>query len=261
MTLAEELSFARLCHEELSRVKTRDGIGLLEEKRLHSVCKRWLSDDFTTHEQRIPGGEKKRRFVADVLLPDGQIFEIQTSGLYLLTKKLDFYLRETEHRVCVLHPLLTRKHVCWMNPETGEIEKRARSPKSERLLHGLARLKPLLPYLGDPRFSLILLSIEAEEFRLLDGWGRSGRRGSHRFELIPTALLEVYRFTGVQDYLALLPADTPQSFTAKEFGKLAHLRGYDLYDALAVFEALGAIEKLGKRGRATLWGRTEKIEE
>lgn len=256
MTLAEELSFARLCHEELSRVKVREGIGLLEEKRLHSVCKRWLSDDFATHEQKITGnGEKKRRFVADVLMPDGQIFEVQTGKLFPLRKKLEFYFQETAHPVCILHPLIAKKHVSWMDPETGELKKRSRSPKRERPLHGIAQLKPFLPYLEAPRFSLILPEIEAEEFRLLDGWGREKRRGSHRFELIPTKLLEVYRFTCAADYLAQFPADAPAQFTAKEFGKLTHLRGYALYDALAVFEGLGAIEKHGTRGRATVWER------
>ena len=63
MTLAEELRFSRLCHEELSREKVRDGIGLLEEKRLHSIFKRWVCDDFATHEQKVTGrGEKPRRF-------------------------------------------------------------------------------------------------------------------------------------------------------------------------------------------------------
>ena len=256
MTLAEELSFTRLCHEELSRVKVREGIGLLEEKRLHSVCKRWLSDDFATHEQNIPGrGEKKRRFVADVLLPDGQIFEIQTGKLFPLVKKMEFYMQETAHPVCILHPLMTRKHISWMDPETGELQKRTRSSKSEQPLHALAQLRPFLPYLEDPRFSLLLLSLEAEEFRLLDGWGRGGRRGSHRFELIPTALLEVHRFTCAAHYRALFPADLSGSFTAKEFGKKTRLAGYDLYNALAVFEALGCICKCGKQGRATVWER------
>lgn len=256
MTLAEELSFSRLCHEELSRVKVREGIGLLEEKRLHSVCKRWLSDDFATHEQKITGeGEKKRRFVADVLMPDGQIFEIQTGKLYPLLKKMQFYMQETAHPVCILHPLLTRKHVNWMDPDTGELKKRSRSTKSEKPLHAIAQLKPFLPWLADPRFSLILLSIEAEEYRLLDGWGREKRRGSHRFELIPTKLLEVYRFGEASDYLAYFPTDAPAQFTAKEFGRLTHLRGYALYDVLAVFEGLGAIERHGTRGRATVWER------
>ena len=256
MTLAEELSFTRLCHEELSREKVREGIGLYEEKRLHSVLKRWLYDDFSAHEQKVTGkGDKKRRFVADVLTPDGHIYEIQTGALYPLAKKIAFYIEQTDHTVTVVHPLMARKHVNWILPDSGELTARNLSPLHEGVLHALCELKPFLPYLGDPRFSLLLPAIEADEFRLQDGWGKGGKRGSHRYEIIPQRLLDVHRFASKTDYLAAFPADTPPQFTAKEFGKLAHLRGYDLYNLLAVFEGLGAIQKCGKRARATLWER------
>ncbi len=254
MTVAEQLRFSRLCHEELSRDKVREGIGLLEEKRLHSVFKRWVCDDFETHEQKVPGrGEKSRKFVADVLTKEGEIFEIQTADLYPMRRKIEFYMNETDHNVTVLHPLIGKKQILWMHPETGELTP-ARSTLREGVLHGVAQLKAFLPYLCTPRFHLIFPVIEAEEYRLLDGWGKGGKRGSHRYELLPRALTEVYRLSTREDFLAIFP-ETPAEFTAKEFGKLTRLRGYDLYDVLAVFEGLGIIEKHGTRGRAAVWKR------
>lgn len=256
MTVAEELRFSRLCYEELSREKVREGIGLLEEKRLHSVFKRWICDDFETHERKITGkGEKPRKFVADVLTRDGEIFEIQTADLYPMRKKIDFYMSETDHKVTVLHPLIGKKRILWLHPQSGEITP-ARSPLKENVLHGIAQLKPFLPYIGSPRFHLIFPVIEAEEYRTLDGWSRDGKRGSHRYELFPRALTEVHRLSSRADFAAHLP-EMPVEFTAKEFGKATHLRGYDLYDVLAVFEGLGLIEKCGTRARATLWKKCE----
>ena len=258
MRVAEELSFARLCHEELSRDKTRDGIGLLEEKRLHSVFKRWICDDFETHEQKVAGrGEKPRKFVEDVLTLEGEIFEIQTGDLYPMRKKVEFYMNETDHKLTVVHPLIAKKQILWMHPQTGEITK-ARSPLREGPLHGIAQLKAFLPYLGTPRFSLILPAIEADEYRLLDGWGKNGKRGSHRYELLPRTLLEVYRLSTREDFLKFFP-EMPDEFTAKEFGKATRLGGYDLYDALAVFEGLAIIKKCGTRGRAALWRRCADV--
>ena len=252
MTIAEELRFSRLCHEELSRDKVREGIGLLEEKRLHSVFKRWICDDFETHEQKVPGrGEKSRKFVADVLTKEGEIFEIQTADLYPMRKKIEFYMNETDHTVTVLHPLIGKKQILWMHPQTGEITP-ARSTLREGVLHGVAQLKAYIPYLCTPRFHLIFPVIEAEEYRLLDGWGKGGKRGSHRYELLPRALTEVYRLSTREDFLAIFP-EMPTEFTAKEFGKYTRLRGYDLYDVLAVFEGLDIIEKCGTRGRAAVW--------
>ena len=256
MTPAEELRFSRLCHEELSREKVRDGIGLLEEKRLHSIFKRWVCDDFTAHEQKVPGrDEKSRKFVADVLTNESEIFEIQTGSLYPMKKKIEFYLSKTDHPVTVVHPLIGKKEILWLHPEGGEVTP-ARSPLREGVLHGVAQLKPFLPHLCNGRLHLVFPVIEAEEYRLLDGWGRGGKRGSHRYELLPRALVAVHRLSTRADFAAHLP-EMPAEFTAKEFGKATRLRGYDLYDALAVFEGLGLLEKCGTRGRAALWRRAK----
>ena len=251
-----KITFMRIAGEELSREKVRDGIGLLAEKRLHSILKRWVADDFSCHEIKIEGkGQKPRKFVADVLLPSGEIVEVQTGKLYPMQKKLSFYIEETDHPVTVVHPLFAVKYISWLDNQSGEIAARKKSPKKQTPLHALAELKPFLPLVGLPRFSLCLPLLEVDEYRLLDGWGKGGKRGSHRYELIPTDLLDTVYLRDKADYVALFPADerlnTP--FTAKTFGKVSRLAGYALYDALAVFEALDVIEKCGKEGRAALY--------
>ncbi len=248
--------FLRLCHEELFREKERDGIGLLAEKRLHSVLKRWLCDDFSCHEVSVFDKDgKKSRFVADVLTSEGTIFEVQTSKLYPMRKKLAFYMEQTDHDVVVVHPLMAQKYITWINTECGTASPRKKSPQHQTALWGIAELKPFLSYLGDPRFSLLLPLLEVEEFRLLDGWGKGGKRGSHRYELMPLSLLDACHLKAREDYAALFPENEVFStpFTAKAFGKHTRLRGYALYDALAVFEGLGVIEKCGKDGRAALY--------
>ena len=253
---AGKIRFLRIAGEELSRQKLRDGIGLLAEKRLHSVLKRWVLDDFSCHEIKIEGqGPKPRKFVADVLAPSGEIFEVQTGKLYPMRAKLAFYMTETAHPVTVVHPLFAVKYISWLNGETGEIVSRKKSPKKQTPLHALAELKPFLEYLGTPRFSLCLPLLEVDEYRLLDGWGKGGKRGSHRYELIPLSLLDTALLREKADYVALFPDDVRlhDPFTAKTFSKVSRLAGYALYDALAVFEALGVIEKCGKIGRAALY--------
>ena len=70
---------------------------------------------------------------------------------------------------------------------------------------------------------------------------------------MPLSLRETYTFDALADYRALLPTDLPPVFTAKTFSRATGLRGYDLYDALAVFAAVGALEKGDKQGRSQLW--------
>ena len=253
---AGKIRFLRLVTEELSRKKERDGIGLLAEKRMHGLLKRWVIDDPACHEIKIAGaGEKPRRFVADILTPEGQIVEVQTGSLYPMRKKLAFYMEQTAYPVTVLHPLIVTKHISWIDKESGAVTSRVKSPLHQTPLYALAALKPYLSYLGSARFTLCLPMIEAEEFRLLDGWGRGGKRGSHRFELMPTALLDTLVLRTRADYGALFPQSEALTvpFTAKVFGKITRLRGYDLYDALAVFEGLGVIVRCGMEKRAVLY--------
>lgn len=260
MTQAGKIRFLRLVTEELSREKVRDGIGLLAEKRMHGLFKRWVIDDPACHEVKIKGaGERPRRFVADILMPGGEIVEVQTGKLYPMREKLAFYMEETDHLITVLHPIIATKYISWIDKESGEVTSRAKSPLHQTPLHAVAELKPYLSYLGSERFTLCLPVIEAEEFRLLDGWARGGKRGSHRFELMPTALLNTVVLRTRADYAALFPKEAALDapFTAKAFGKLTHLRGYDLYDALAVFEGLGVIERCGMKNRAVLYERTQ----
>lgn len=248
------ITFAKLCHEELLREKERDGIGLYAEKRLHSVLKRWMYDDFTAHEQKVPTRDgKTSRFVADILTPSGEIIEIQTGELYPLARKISFYMEQTDHTVTLVHPLVAKKQISWMDPKTGKVISCSRSPKKETLLSGLAKLKPFAPYLGDVRFSVLFVFVELDEYRLLDGIGKSRKLRSHRYELIPMDMTDCVRLGEKQDYLQLFPTELPAQFVAKDFAKLIRLRGYALYDAIAVFESLGALSRVGKRGRATLF--------
>lgn len=258
MIIGSRITFAKLCHEELSRVKERDGIGLYAEKRLHSVLKRWAYDDFSVHEQKVPQrGGKISRFVADILTPTGEIIEIQTGDLYPLARKIAFYMNETDLKVTLVHPLAAQKWVSWLNPETGELVERNRSTKRETVLSGVAQLKSIAAFLGDPRLTVVFPMLELEEFRLLDGWVKNPKRRSHRYELIPKDLLETVALCEKEDFHTFLPDDLPDRFTAKIFGKHTRLRGYDLYDAISVFETLGFIRRLGKEGRSYVFERTK----
>ena len=255
MTPAGKATFYRIAAEELSREKARESIGLLAEKRLHSVFKRWVTEDFACHEVRIRGENSSKRYaVADVCLPGGEIAEIQTGALYPLCKKMEFYLKETTRPVTLIHPVITEKHVSWISPEDGSVSARRKSPKRETVLNTAGQLKPFAAYFETGRFEVWLPLIRAEEYRLADGWGRGGKRGSHRFERIPTDLSEVVVLRGVRDLIPYLPPDLPARFTAKEFAARAKpLGGFALYDLLALLCAGGVLQKTGKEGRSSVY--------
>lgn len=257
---AERLRFGRVCRELLLADRTREGIGTLKEKRLHTMLKFFVCDDRSCHEIKIypvtPGeklpGVRESSYVADVL-DDCDIYEIQTGPLYPLRDKIAFYLQQTEYNVTVIHPLAAKKWVSWIDPADGSISGRRPSPKKQAIRDMLPELYCLLPHLNNRRLRVRALLVEVEEFRIKDGRGKNGRRGATRYEKIPTALLDTHDFNVPADYTEFLPASLPSPFTAAEFGKLSGFRGIDIYSVIKVFAAVGLIREDGKKGRAAAY--------
>lgn len=260
MQIPDRSQFLRACDHVLSITRTHEGIGLLSEKCLHAVLKTWVEPGYDRHEQKIlPQDGGKGYVIADVLTERGEIFEIQTGGLYALRRKLDFYKERTAYPVTVIHPIIREKTIHWKDPESGAIRAHRRSPKKENIFSVLGEIKPFVSHIVCGRFCFCFPSIRAEEVRLCDGWGNRGKRGSHRYERYPTDLLEVCLIRSGEDLRALFPQSIPAEFTAYEFARYTGIgRGYALYDALAVFVAFGVIAPIGKRGRAVLYRRRDQ---
>jgi len=233
-------------------------IGTLGEKRLHAAIKRYLCDDTACHERPVPdflaaeeSGGKSRRVVADILT-DGEIMEVQTGGFHPLRNKIDYYLTHTPYRVTVVHPIPAVRYLSWINPADGQIISRSKSPKRGRVRDVARELFWLSEYVGNPRFSIRLLFVELEEYRLADGWSRDGKRGSNRYERFPTALLGDVTLATAADYAAyFLPASLPdRPFTAAEYARASGIHGMATYSMLRLLCSLGLVEQTEKIGRS-----------
>lgn len=245
------------------------GIGTLREKRLHMAVKRYLSPDPAGQEvpvRELGGAGTARDRVADVRLPDGHIFEVQTGGFYPLRRKIGLYMAHTDSPVTVVHPLPYRKYLSWIDPADGQILSRRRSPRRADVRSVARELYWLSDWIGDPRLTVCLLFLEIEEFRMKDGWGRDGKRGSNRYERIPTALCGRVELCSPADYAAyFLPPEAaipPDGrFTAAGYARLTGIRGRATYGLLHLSEKLGLIREDGTAGRSRcyrLTGASEK---
>ncbi len=280
VTPAEALRFAAIADEVITSPKYRmagksarpvvEGephIGTLREKRLHAAIKLYLCPHEGDHERPVgdlfPADEdlsvKKRRMVADILT-DGHIFEVQTGGFFPLKEKIAWYLSHTPCRVTVVHPIPAVKYLSWIQPTDGSILSRNKSPKRGKVKDVAKELYWLADFIGNPRFSLRLLLVELEEYRLADGWGRDGKRGSNRYERFPTALLGDVTLSTPADYATyfLPPAlSAPDEegnyplFTAAAYAKATGIRGRATYSVIHLMEKLGLVcECEEKNGRS-----------
>ena len=263
----EKLRFEALCRSFASGELHGDGIGTLGEKRLHKILKYYFCEDENCHEVRIrPSGdavtdigERSRGaesgrggFIADVF-SDGHIIEIQTGGFYPLKSKIAFYLENTDYDITVVHPIAKEKFVSWIDVESGAVGKRSRSPKKGVASDVLPELFWLSEYLKNDRlhFKIMLLSIE--EYRLLDGWSKDKKRGSNRYDRVPTELIDIVSFDAVKYAEILIPQGLSEEFTSAEFSKLGRVKGRKLSLALKLLLNTEAIEKCGKRGNAYIY--------
>ena len=257
---ASRARFARLIRENMLEAQAHDGgIGTLGEKRMHAVIKNYLADR-RFQEIRMDAVDSSRtaRFVADVF--DGErIFEVQTGSFYPLRAKFDYYLTKTPYPVTLVHPVSVAKRLSWIDPVTGEISTPRKSPRRGRIQDVAGQLFWLVPYISSGRLSLRLLLCETSEYRWKNGWGRDGKRGSVRYERIPTALLDDVTYTVPDDYRAdFLPETLPKRFTAAEYAKVTRIRGKATYGTLAFLTALGLLCEDGKAGRSKAWRRVLK---
>lgn len=152
----------------LSETSVSQGIGTQKERTLHSVLKYYLEPDAEYHE--IPVGS----FIADIYR-DGRILEVQTGSFTPLAKKLDVFL--PKFPVTIVYPIPWHKWVHWIQPNTGEVSKGRRSPKTGNLYMLLPELYRI-PSLSDASSSLPFAYSDRPAGISLSGWlGTGGETG------------------------------------------------------------------------------------
>jgi hypothetical protein len=223
-------------------------IGTQKERLLHRTLKYYLEPDESRHEVPVNG------YIADIFDRDaGQIWEIQTAGFDRLRGKLAAFL--PDYTVTVVLPILRNKYLCWIHPDTGEVLSRRKSPRPGRATDILPEIYRLPQVQTDPHLRFCAALLDAEEYRLKDGWSYDGKRGSHRMERSPLSAPELVFLSGPADYQAILP-DLPPTFTRKELSKALRLSPTKTGYAVTALERSGAIRRIGSEGRAYLYERT-----
>ncbi len=236
--------FRQACDKIIEQERERNGIGTLQEKTVHAVLKNFYEPDPTHQEIRVES------FVADILRDD-EIIEIQTRGLDKLRRKLDTFL--LYYPVTVVHPIIHTKWLSWIDEETGEVTSRRKSPKTGRIYDAIPELYKIKMYLDNPNLHLCLVLIDAEEYRLLNGWSKDKKRGSTRYDRIPKDIVEEYYIGSLADYRCFLPEDLPETFTTKILAQTAHIPIGYARTLMTILHYIHAVERVGKKGNAYLY--------
>ncbi len=232
--------FLNICYEHNTSPKQSEGIGTLSEKRIHKVLKDYFEPDKVYQEVPFLG------YVADIKNPDG-IVEIQTGSLAPLYPKLAAFLPESP--VTLVHPMIENKTLSWIDPQSGDISPRRKSPLHETTVDGLADLYNIRSHLSHPNLRIRLVFIDVDEYKYRDGRSKDGKKGSHRYERIPVAVNSIVCLDSVKDYIELIPEAVrgmKDGFTAKDYAAAIKKNPRYAYYSLTALLNAGAVKKVGK---------------
>lgn len=235
--------FSFLC-EDYDLMERPGGVGVMGEKGVHAVLKRYYQPDVSAQEIRVG------RFVADAVTGDGQLLEIQTGAFAPLRRKLACFLERYE--VTVVHPAYASRWVRTVNPDTGELSSRRRCGAPESVWKLFYALPAIREFLGQVNLHFCVPVLEVRELRV-----KGDRRRSRR-DRIPTALWGEWHFAHPSDFLSLLPPELPEPFTSGELAAALGASPGDIRMYLYVLHQLGLLDRAGRRGNFYLYLHTTK---
>jgi hypothetical protein len=220
------------------------GIGLLNEKPLHASLKSWYAQPGDLFETVVDG------FVIDIVR-EGLLLEIQTGGFASIRSKLASLARA--HRVRLIHPIAREKWIVKLAKDGGGAVTRRKSPKRGRVEDLFWEMVSFPQLLSHPNFSLEVVMTREEEARRYEGKRRWRKRG---WAVVERRLLEVVDrrlFEEPAAWLALLPEGL-ESFTTGDLAEAKGIRQTLAQKMAYCLRKVGAIDLIGKRGRANLYG-------
>lgn len=245
-----KLKFANICYKHnisaVNKGNSATGIGILNEKRIHAVLKEYFEPRSKYHEVPYLG------YVADIKNTSG-VIEIQTGSLYPLKAKLSSFIEKTN--VTLVHPVAAVKYLSWIDPLTGDISSRRKSPKTKPVVSSLVNLYYIRQFLSQPRLMIRLVLLEVDEYRYKNGWSRDGKRGSTRYDIVPLDLIDIISLDTPADYLYFLPDSLKDAneFTVRDFSEATKVSHRDAYMVLSTMTAACALRKEKKRGNVNIY--------
>lgn len=239
--------FDKICNDIITTEKERNRIGELSEKTVHAVLKDYFAPEREHQEVKVG------RFYADICTGE-EIMEIQTAHFDKLQEKLTAFLKD--YVVTVVYPIPHEKYMIWVDPETGELSKKRKSPKTGNPYAVFRELYKIKPFLTHPNLRIRLVLFDTEEYRMLNGWSHDKKKGSTRFDRLPTGLFDEIYLERREDYLQFVPYEL-EHFTSAQFAKSTKLTRNSAAMVLNILYDLGVVERVGKERNAYLYEAKE----
>jgi hypothetical protein len=228
--------------------ETPHRIGTRRESTLHRQLKQLYMVDGAVEEALV--GD----FVVDVLLPSGEIIEVQTGSFHKLRGKIDVLTRR--HRLRIVYPQFVTRRLQVCTDQSREDCYVRKSPKHGRLVDCVSQLVWIADLLHREELVVEVVLIDDREIRIADGKGSWRRKGVSVVDRVVERIVASRVFAVPQDFAVLLPAAAGDSFTNHDLGKLLAVNHRTAAELTRLLRTLGIVELRGPRARANLYRKT-----
>lgn len=236
--------FQKQKNKILSGYNINKGIGTLGEKTLHKIIKYSLEEDENYHEIKIG------KYYADIFT-NNSIYEIQTRSFNKLRDKLSFFLEKYE--TYVVYPIFLKKWIYWVDEEKNEIKEKRKSPKIGSLYDSVLELYKIKHFLKNENLKFIFIFLNVSEYKSLNGWDKSKKKGASRIDIIPLDLVNIIEINNTNDFKIFLPTDIPSEFTNSDFKKIAKTNLRIASVCTNILSFLGIIKETRKIGNKKIY--------
>ena len=241
--------FLASCEKIIGKKHDDKGIGTLAEKTVHGVLKNFFEPDEDNQEVALNG------YFADIYNENG-VIEIQTAGFNKLREKLAVFLNY--YPVTIVYPMPFNKWVSWIDTETGEAGAKRMSPRHFSEYDAFFELYKIKSYLLNPNLRIKLVLMDMEEYKLLNGWNSTKKKGAQRYDRIPVGIRKIIDIEQPEDYIQFIPYELEEKFTSEDFARAAKIGKDTARLTLNILYYVGAVNRVGKSGNSIIYSVNEK---
>ena len=95
--------------------------------------------------------------------------------------------------------------------------------------------------------------MDVEEYKLLNGWDNSKKRGAWRYDRIPVGIREIVVLEQPEDYMQFVPYELEDGFTSKDFARVCRIKKSTAGLALIILNNMGMVKRTGKQGNSYIY--------
>ena len=194
-------------------------------------------------------------FRIDAIDSNGFLVEIQHAGLGSIRDKAKKLL-ENGHRLRIIKPLISCKWIETFDRDRGKLLRRRKSPKKLAAVDIFRELIHFTQVFPSPRLTLEVLSVECIEQRIDRVNKRKRRKQYKTLDQHLAKVGDINVLKGIADLWRILGnPKLPSAFDTKELAEYLEQPRWFAQQIAYTLNRCGAIEIIGKRGNAIVYGR------